>query len=278
MVNDSVQKFLDLQSEMIQQVEGISNYLNPITQHFSEYISKKDLEKIEFKESKKNIYLEFTLDDQKNITSIFTNATNSALDKHLKKGFKKLNRDLLKFDHFNSIYKYTLIIIKNIENTAVVKCSQKPISYTPPVYNHCSDKMNYKDLHDCNYTHITNFINNNIDLSTITASDIDNDNIILPKFIIDKEGKVIVAKVEAQNKELVEAYYRVLLTLPRADTPAKLNGVNYYYGYNFPTSVANIILHSSSYRKFFFRKRFEMTTHKALMKEFIEIEYDVILE
>jgi len=278
MVNDSAQQFIDLQLEMIHKAEGISNYLNPITKHFSKYISQKDLDKIEFKESKKNVYLEFTLDNQRNTTSISSNANTSALDKHLKKAFKKLNRDLLKIDQFNSRYKYTLIIIQNIENTAVIKCSHKPIGYIPPVYNHCSDNMNNKDLHDCNYTHITTYINNNIDLSSVTALDIDNDNIILPKFIIDKEGKVIAAKVEAENKELVEAYYRVLLALPKADSPAKLNGINYYYGYNFPTSVEKIILYSSSYRKFFYRKRFEMTTHKELMKEFIEIEYDVILE
>ncbi|NIJ44345.1 hypothetical protein FHR24_000784 [Wenyingzhuangia heitensis] len=271
--NDSIEHYKKVEANLIQKVEAISSYQNPITTHFKKHISRSALKAVEFKEWRKNIYVEFTLDKYKRLTSIVTNTSSLKLDKQLKKTFKKLSFESLKIQNFDPKYKYSLVVIQNLNGIPVVKSNTRAIGYIPPIYELCSDEVNYHNLNKCNYMYITNYLYNHIDLSFVSSLDIDNNHEILPKFIIDKTGKVAAAMVESQNKDLLESFYKAIMSLPKASLPAKLNGKNDYYGYNFPTSIKNIIRNNNDFKKFYYQRRFDKATVEELMKEFVAIEY-----
>lgn len=271
--NDSIEIFNKYEAKILQKVEDISSYQNPITTHFKKHISRRALKAVEFKEWRKNIYIEFTLDKYKRLTSIASNTSSAKLENQLKKAFKKLSFEALQIENFDPKYKYTLVIIQDLSGIPVVKCGVKAIGYIPPIYQECSKENNYQSLNKCNYMYITNFLYDHVDLSYVSSLDIDNNHQILPKFIIDKSGEVVAAKVESQNKEFLESYYKAIMKLPKAIAPAKLNGTNDYYGYNFPTSIKNIIRNNNDFKKFYYQRRFEATDIKEIMKEFVAIEY-----
>ncbi|ANW95000.1 hypothetical protein AXE80_01250 [Wenyingzhuangia fucanilytica] len=252
LINDSIQKFIEIDKKIVDKVEGHTSYDNPFTKHFRKHISTRALKSVQFKEWRRKIYIEFSINEWKQITYIDTNTSSKKLDKQLKKAFKKLDFNLFEFPEYDSRYKYTLVVIQeDYKGEPIVKCSEKVIGYTPPVFEICKNETTYQGLNNCNYIYISNYMYNKIDLSLVTNDDIDYKHQVLPKFIIDKNGKVIAAKIESQNKELMEDYYKNLKTLPKAESPAKINGEPYYFGYTFPNTITNLVRNNEGFKKYF---------------------------
>lgn len=268
--NDSVAKFEKYEALILNTNKNLTSSNNAVSAHFRKHLDKKYLENIAFNEAKKNIYIEFSLNRDKEPINVFTNATaNEKLDKKLKKAFKKLDFQQIEIKDHNPLYKYTLIVIQQENNQAVIKCNTVAIGYTPPVYNECKEEYNYYNLNACNYMYISEYIYNHIDLSYTTPEDIDNFNRIYPKFIIDRQGNVIAAKITSENKELIESYYKTILNLPTANNPAQFNGENFFFGYNFPTSIVNIIRNNDGFNKFYRYKKSSGKPIKELMKDYV---------
>lgn len=268
--NDSVAVFNKYKLIIANATENLTDDENIITTHFKRYITPTALKGITFNESKNNIYIEFTLNHKKEPINILTNSVdNKKLDKKLKRAFKKLDFEKIKLTNIDPLYKYTLIVIQLEGNSPIIKCNLTAIGYSPPIFDLCKNEYNYHSLNACNYLYISEYIYNHIDLSYTTSEDIDNFNKIYPKFIIDKEGKVIAAKISSENKELIESYYKAILRLPAATQPAKLNGKDFYYGYNFPTSIVNIIRNNDSFNKFYRYKKSSGKPIKEIMKDYI---------
>ncbi|MDO6737921.1 hypothetical protein [Wenyingzhuangia sp. 2_MG-2023] len=267
--NDSIAKYYKYESLILKTNENFTSLSNNITAHFKKYITPKKLENIEFLDPKKNIYIEFTLNRNKEPINVMTNASDEKLDKKLKKTFAKLDFNNVTIVDFNPLCKYTLIVIQQQNKRPIVKCNVTAIGYAPPMYKKCEEEFNYYNLNACNYLFISEYLYNNVDLSLVTAQDIDDFHRIYPKFIVDKEGKVIAAKIESENKQLLESYYQTILDLPKADVPAKLNGENFYYGYNFPTSIVNLIRNNGGFNQFYRFKKHTGKPIKELMKDYI---------
>ena len=271
LVNDSVQKFIEYDQKIVNKVEDHTSFSNPITDHFRKHVSKSALKSVQFKEWRSKIYIEFSLNSRKEITYIDTNTSSKKLDKQLKKAFKKLNFNLFEFPEYDSRYKYTLVVIQESNNEPIIKCSEKIIGYTPPVFEICSGETTYQGLNNCNYLYISNYMYNKLDLTLATNKDIDYNHNILPKFIIDTNGKVIAAKIESQNKELLENYYKVIKTLPKAESPAKINGEPYYFGYTFPSTITDLIRNNEGFRKYFLYEKDSGRTLLENIKNYIQI-------
>lgn len=267
--NDSVAKFENLKEKIIFKTESQTSFNNPVTQHFKKFISKDALKEVNFQEWRKNIYVEFTVDRNKQILHYSTNTSSKKLDLQIRIAFKSFEFEMMQIQNFDPIYKYSLVVVQNINNTPVVKCNSKAIGYAPPVFSACSDQNTYEGLNHCNYMYITDYLYNNIDLSTVNEVNLDNNMQIYPRFIVDKHGKVVAAKIESKNKELVESYYKAIKNIPDAVKPAKLNDMDEFYGYNFPTSITNVIKSNHRYKKYASQKHLANTTHTQLMKRYV---------
>ncbi|MDO3693593.1 hypothetical protein QVZ41_01860 [Wenyingzhuangia sp. chi5] len=272
LTNDSIQKFIEYDQKIVNKVEDHTSFANPITDHFKKHISNSALKSVEFKEWRRKIYIEFSLNNRKQITYIDTNTSTKKLDKQLKKAFKKLNFNLFEFPEYDSRYKYTLVVIQeDFKGEPIIKCSEKLIGYTPPVFEICSGETTYQGVNNCNYLYISNYMYNKLDLTLITDKDIDYKHSILPKFIVDENGKVIAAKIESQNKELMENYYKTIKSLPKAETPAKINGEPYYFGYTFPSTIADLVRNNEGFRKYFLYEKDNGKTLSENIKNYIQI-------
>lgn len=273
LMNDSVAKFIEFDKKIADKVDGHTSLINPFTLHFRKHISSSALSKVQFKEWRRQIYIEFSINNRKEITYLDTNTSSKRLDKQLKKAFKKIDADLFEFPDYDPRYKYTLVVIQEAANgKPMIKCSEKIIGYIPPVYELCKGETTYQGLNNCNYIYITNYMYNHVDLSLATNKDIDYQHNILPKFIIDKEGKVIAAKIESQNKDLIENYYKTIKTLPKAISPAKINGEPYYFGYTFPSTIANLIRNNEGFKKYFMYEKDNGKTLPENIKDYIQLE------
>lgn len=253
LTNDSIDKFIEIDKKIVNKVEGITSFSNPFTEHFRKNISSRALKKVQFKEWRSKIYIEFSITKRRQITYLNTNTASKKLDKQLKKAFKKLDFNLFKFpEEYDSRYKFTLVIIQeDFKGEPMIKCSEKVIGYIPPVFEICNKETSYQGLNNCNYIYITHYMYNKLNLALATTEDIENKHQILPKFIIDENGKVIAAKIESQNKKLLEDYFKNIKSLPKAESPAKINGEPYYFGYNFPTPIANIVRNNEGFKKYY---------------------------
>ncbi len=267
--NDSVQSFNRLKNRIIRKAESNSSLKNSMTLHFKKYISENIIKEVKFKDWRKNIYLEFTVDKNKHITYLSTNASNQRLDTQIKKAFKKLDAQLISLENFHTTSKYSIVIIQNINNKPVVKCNPKAIAYTPPIFSDCSKETTYAHLNKCNYLYLSDFLYNNVDLRLIEDIDIENNHQIYPKLIINKKGVVIAAKVESENKEFLESYYKAIKNIPRANKPAKFNGTNEYYGYNFPTSIINVIKNNNDFKQRYSHKVIDYVNAQKMMKHYV---------
>lgn len=273
LTNDSVFNFLEIDKKISRKVENKTSLSNPITEHFNKHISKSALKKVVFKEWRKKIYIEFSINKRKQITYIKTNTASKKLDKQLKKAFKKINFNLFDLPEYDPLYKFTLVVIQqNTIGEPIIKCSEKVIGYTPPVFEICSSEKNYHDLNNCNYIYITSYIYQHLDFSLATIKDIDFNHKIYPKFIINKKGKVVAAKIESQNKDLLEDYYKNIKSLPKAEKPAKIDGEPYYYGYNFPSSISNMVRNNEKFKKFFLYEKDNGQDIRQNVKKFIQME------
>ena len=272
-VNDSVDKYNQLEKRMLQKAESEPTSLdNPITLHFSKYITQNTLKAVKFSEWKTKIYIQFTIDKNKNINSFSTNTSNKPLNLQLKDAFKRFELNLINIKELDPICKYNLVIIQNIDGKAVIKCNNKAIGYKPPIFSECVNEINYDGLNRCNYNYITNYLYNHVDLSLVESDDISKNHQVYPKLIIDQKGKVVAAKVESENKEFLESYYKAIKSLPAAEKPAKLNGENEYYGYNFPTSISNIINNNDNFNTYIPSKDNEnRVDSKKEMKHYIKL-------
>lgn len=269
-VNDSIGKFYELEEKIINQAFSESTIDNPISQYFKKNISKRALSLIKFKNEKDNIFIEFTLDQNKKVNYIKTNSINKLVDLEIKQAFEKIKPLLLKNITLSPIYKYNLVIIQNTkENIAVIKCNKKAISYIPPIYGDCVNATNYNQLRRCNYVFITDFLYNNVDLTLIKDEDIDQENMIIPTIIIDNKGNVIAAKVESNNKVFLEAYYNTIKNIPQAKEPAKFNYINKFYGYKFPAKINEIIINNNGFKSFSKQPKNLRINSKKVMKNYI---------
>ncbi len=274
-VNDSVQKFHELESMIVTKAESETTYNNPITFYFKKHISKRALNEIEFKEWRQNIYLEFTVDTNHELLDVTTNSSSNKLDTQITKSFKKLYKKLSKQQEFNSKHKYTIVLIQNIDQKAVIKCNPKAIGYIPPIFKSCTHIQSYKALNKCNYLYLTDHLYNHVDLSLINDVDIENNHQIYPKLIVDKQGKVVAAKVESENKRFLESYYKAIMDIPNASQAAKFNEINEYYGYNFPTSITNIILNNEQFKTYYNHLKVDAINAKKMMKHYIaQLKYN----
>lgn len=269
--NDSIEAYNKYQDSIIKTTENFTSNSNYATNHFKKYISVIDLKEIAFKESRKNIYVKFSLNRDKEPINVATNAATEKLDKKIKSAFKKLDFENIQFKETNPLYKHTLIVIQQKDSTAIVKSNSMAIGYSPPIYSLCNDEYNYTNLNACNYLYISEYMYNHIDLSYTRPEDIEYFHKIQPKFIIDEQGKVIAAKITSQNKELIKEYYKALMQLPAAITPAKLNGDAFFYGYNFPTSIVNIIRNNNGFNKFYNYKKSSGKPIRELMKDYVRL-------
>ncbi|GGF81532.1 hypothetical protein [Wenyingzhuangia marina] len=271
LINDSIQKFIEYDQKIVDKIEDHTSFENPITNHFRKHISNNALKSVQFKEWRSKIYIEFSLNSRKEITYIDTNTSSKKLDKQLKKAFKKLNFNFFKFPEYDSRYKYTLVVIQeDFKGEPIIKCSENVIGYTPPVFEICSGETTYQGLNNCNYLYISNYMYNKLDLSLAKDIDIDYSHRVLPKFIIDKNGKVVAAKIESQNKELIENYYKVIKTLPKAESPAKINGEPYYFGYTFPSTITDLVRNNEGFRKYFLYEKDNGRTLPENIKNYIQ--------
>lgn len=267
--NDSIDKFNELQHKIIQKTESQTSFNNPITQHFKKFITKETLNEIRFKEWRQNIYIEFTVDKNRHVLYYKTNTSSKRLDLQIKIAFKSFEFELTKIQNFDPIYKYSIVIVQNINGTPTVKCNDRAIGYKPPVFANCTKIKDYHNLNKCNYLYITDYLYNHVDLSYTYEQDVDKNNQIHPKLIIDKEGKVAAAKVESENKQFLESYYKAIKSIPPAIHPAKFNNTVEYYGYNFPTSIINIIKNNNQFKEYTSNKITERVQSKNLMKNYI---------
>lgn len=159
--------------------------------------------------------------------------------------------------------------IQNINGNPTVKCSERAIGYVPPIFSACTNQKTYQNLNKCNYIYITDYLYNHVNLIYVHESDIDKNNQIYPQLIINKQGKVEAAKVESQNKKLLDSYYQAIKSIPKAKYPAKFNGVNEYYGYNFPTSIYNIIKNSNDFNTTTTDNSLDHVNMQRLVKNYI---------
>ncbi|MGY5354853.1 hypothetical protein [Wenyingzhuangia sp. IMCC45467] len=273
LTNDSIEKFLEIDKKIVDKVEDHTSFSNPFTEHFRKHISNRALKSVQFKEWRRQVYIEFSINNRKQITYIDTNTSSKKLDKQLKKAFHKLDFNLFEFPEYDSRYKYTLVVIQeDYKGEPIIKCSEKVIGYTPPVFEICNKETTYQGLNNCNYIYISNYMYNKLDLTLATKKDIDYKHRILPKFIIDEKGKVIAAKIESQNKELIENYYKTLKTLPKAESPAKINGEPYYFGYTFPSTIANLVRNNEGFKKYFLYEKDNGKTMSENIKNYIQME------
>ncbi|MGY5351686.1 hypothetical protein ACXGQW_03835 [Wenyingzhuangia sp. IMCC45533] len=269
-VNNDVDKFNKLENRIVRKAESETSYNNPITLHFKKHISKRDLEQVEFSEWRKNVYLEFTVDNNHELLDLHTNSKSKKLDSKLKKVFEDFNLKLVTHNKFNPLYRYTVVIIQNINNKAVIKCNSKAIGYIPPIFSDCGKTNSYKALNRCNYLYITEYLYNHVDISLVDEMDIENNHQIYPKLIIDKKGNIVAAKVESQNKQFLESYYQAIMSMPKATQPAMFNEINEYYGYNLPTSITNIINNNSDFKAYYDNVTVDYVNAKKMMKHYVQ--------
>lgn len=268
--SDNVELYTRLQKKIINKVESQTSFDNKITEHFKKFITPRALEQVKFKEWRKNIYIEFTVDKNKQVVFYNTNTSSQALDLQIKIAFKSFEFDLMNIQQFDPIYKYSIVVVQNINNKPTVKCNDRAIGYAPPVFQKCTNQKTYDNLNRCNYEYITDYLYNHVDLSYATASDIDNRDGVYPKLIIDPDGKIVAAKVESKNKELLQSYYQAIKSIPTAIKPARLDNQNEYYGYNFPTSISNIISNNKRFKEHYSQNIQNSGAGKtALMKSFL---------
>lgn|GEM_PF-6187205 len=249
--NKNSEQYNILQKKIITKSEALTSFDNKLTLHFKKFISSEALKEIEFKEWRQNIYIEFTVDKNKQILYYNTNTSSNTLDLQIKIAFKSYEFDLIRIQKFDPIYKYNIVVVQNINNKPVIKCNEKAIGYIPPVFKKCVGKKTYDNLNRCNYMYITDYLYNTVDLTSIRESEIDNKDEIYSKFIVDKEGVIISAKIESKNKYFLEAYHKALKSVPPAIKPAQFNNKDEYYGYNFPTSIFNIVSNNNDFKEFY---------------------------
>ena len=273
-INDSVEKFYHYERKIINHAQSQCSFNNPITQHFREHISFKTLKSVHFQPWQTNIFVEFTVDKNSNVNYLSTNSTDKILDYEIKNAFLSFETKFLKNENLDSSRLYHLVVIQNIHNYAVVKCTKSTISYSPPIYGECDYYHNYNNLNHCNHNFITNYLCNHVDLGLITKEDIDQNHSIYPTLIIDNHGGVIAAKVESKNKAFLEAYYHTILNLPKAKYPAEFNYANEFYGYKFPEKITEIIARNADYQSYVMRTKHLHHNEKQCMKSYIDLLRD----
>ncbi|MGY6648795.1 hypothetical protein [Wenyingzhuangia sp. IMCC45574] len=269
--NDSVEKYNTYESIIINNTEESTTLNNRITHHFRKYITPSTLKKIKFGKETKDIHITFNLNRNKEPVNVETNANIKELDSELKKGFEELDFSYVEIIEFDSHYKYTLIVIQKIEKKAEVRCNIVAVGYTPPIYIKCTHEFNYDNLNYCNYQYLTEYIYNHMDLNLVRVEDIDFNHRMDIKFIVDYTGKVVAVKIESQNKKLLESCYNAVIRLPKAKVPAQMNGENYYYGYDFPTTINHIIRNNKLFKSYYHFKKRSGIKLDQMMKEYLVI-------
>lgn len=269
--HDSIEKYNKYESIILKNTEESTTLNNKITRHFRKYITGSLLKNLTLNTSNDNIFIDFNLNRNKEPVNVYTNATNKDLDQKLKEAFQEMDFNLVEIVEFNSRYQYTLVVIQNTNGKPSVRCNIVALGYTPPVFVSCDHEFNYFSINNCNYVYITEFLYNGLDLSLIKVEDIDYNHKVDLKFILDHTGKVIAAKVESQNKGLMYSCYNTIFKLPKAKVPAKLNGENFYYGYNFPTTIKNIMLNNRLFKSYYQYKKPSGIKLNQMMKEYLVV-------
>ncbi len=269
--HDSIETYNKYEAIILQNTKESTTLNNKITHHFREYVDKSLLEDAKLDTVNENIVIVFNLNRNKEPVNAYTNAPTRDLDKKLKKAFKEMDFNLIEVVEYDSRYQYTLVVIQNVKGKPSIRCNLVALGYTPPIYISCDHEFNYYNINYCNYQYITEYLYNTIDLSLIKVEDNDYNHVVNLKFILDHTGKVIAAKVQSQNKGLMHSSYNAIFKLPKAKIPAKLNGEYFYYGYNFPTTIKNIIRNNKLFKSYYQYKKPSGITLNQMMKEYLVI-------
>ncbi len=153
---------------------GTNNYFY---KHFKKFLTSELISKESFSNSKKKIFIEFSVIDGQ-VENVKTNSTYIPLKKKIIYAFNRLNFDKVSIYKTGTFHNYSIQLIELVNRKWVLNCSSTVLHEVPPICDNCNKRKDYESYNLCFKKKLETYLLANIDSSKLTNIDITKKQIV----------------------------------------------------------------------------------------------------